>query len=86
MSIDDIFEICASANICISITGDSLRVTNASALTNEIRNGLRLHKQQIIKELSMPILNYALMMFPDSIEIGANGKKIKNADLYGGLF
>ena len=86
MSIDDVFEECAAADICISVHEGALRVTNASALTSSIRSGLRRHKEQMIRELSLPLMDYVFLLFPGSVEIGNNGKRIKRLDTSGKLF
>ena len=86
MSIDDVFEECAAADIRIQVHSVALRVTNASALTPELRAGLKQHKSQIVRELSLPLMDYVSLLFPKCVEIGNNNKPVKKAVSSGGLF
>ena len=86
MTINDVLDECRSANIHISVVGGGLRVTNASALTGSLRAGLKQHKSQLVRELSLPLLEYTILLFPGSTEIANNGKKMKIPEPDGGLF
>ncbi len=77
MSIDDILTQCHRSNIRIRVVENALRVTNASALTDSLRRSLRGHRDQIIKELSMPLTDYALLLF-DGAELDNRNNPIKN--------
>ena len=76
MSIDDLLTQLSDANIRVRVTPDGLRVTNASALTDNLRRSLRGHRDQIIKELSLPLTEYALLVFGGA-EIDNRNKPVK---------
>ena len=84
MSIDDILTQCHRSNIRIRVVDNALRVTNASALTDSLRRNLRGHRDQIIKELSMPLTDYALLLF-DGAELDNRNNPIKGKHSDGGL-
>lgn len=77
MSKTDVMLACFDAGICITVAEGRLRVTNASALTDEMRDGLRQHKEQIVRELSLPMIDYVFLLFPGSTEINGKGRKVK---------
>ena len=77
MSKTDVMLACFDAGICITVAEGRLRVTNASALTDEMRDGLRQHKEQIVRELSLPMIDYVFLLFPGCTEIDGKGRKVK---------
>ena len=86
MSIDDVLEQCAALDIRIHIHDGLLRVTNADALTQELRAGLKQHKAQLVRELSLPLIDYVFLLLPGAVELDVKGKKIKQELTSGGLF
>ncbi len=83
MSIDDLMAACDDAGIRVQVVAGNLRVTNARALTNELRAGLKQHKDQIIHELSMPFFDRVLMLFGGQ-EIDEKGQIVKQKQLANG--
>ena len=55
---------------------NSLRVSNASRLTDELRSNIRSHREELIRYLSLPLFDRALMIF-GGVEVDVNGRKIK---------
>ena len=84
MSIDELLIQLSDASIRVRLTPDGVRVTNASALTDSLRRNLRGHRDQIIKELSMPLTDYALLLF-DGAELDNRNNPIKEKYSDGGL-
>ena len=77
MSKTEVMLACFDAGISLTIAEGRLLATNASALTDELRAGIRQHKEAILAELSLPLIDYVFLLFPDSTEIDVNGRKIK---------
>ena len=84
MSISDLLIRLSDADIRVRVIDNSLRVTNASNLTDELRRSLRGHRDQLIRELSLPLTDYAILLF-DGVEISRSGKRIKAKQTNGNL-
>lgn len=76
MSIDDLITACDDAGIRVQVVAGNLRVTNARALTDELRAGLKQHKDQLVQELSTPFFDRMLLLFGGQ-EVDEKGKVVK---------
>ena len=84
MSISDLLICLSDLNIRVRVIDNSLRVTNASNLTDELRRNLRGHRDQLIRELSLPLTDYAILVFGGA-EISRSGRRIKAKQTNGNL-
>ena len=81
MSLDALLDQLEDAGVWVSLAPDnpipnSLRVSNASRLTDELRSNIRSHREELIRYLSLPLFDRVLMIF-GGVEVDVNGRKIK---------
>ena len=76
MSIDDLFDQFWDAGVQVTLVPEGLCVSNASRLTDELRSNIRSHREELIRYLSLPLFDRALMIF-GGVEVDVNGRKIK---------
>ena len=76
MSIDALLDQLWDAGVLISLVPEGLCVSNASRLTDELRSNIRSHREELIRYLSLPLFDRALMIF-GGVEVDVNGRKIK---------
>ena len=81
MSLDALLDQLEDAGVWVSLAPDnpipnSLRVSNASRLTDELRRDIRSHREELIRYLSLPLFDRVLMIF-GGVEVDVNGRKIK---------
>ena len=76
MSVDALLDQLWDAGVLISLAPEGLCVSNASRLTDALRSNIRSHREELIRYLSLPLFDRALMIF-GGVEVDVNGKKIK---------